>query len=125
MLRPGLVTRCIQFFAVAVTCAAVHLKAADALSNYVFAADANFAWKQVGQTNIEGLTVTRVDLVSQKWRDSVWTHTVQIVRPAKVRNPEWAFLFVTGDGSGSRTLPILKAVAERAGCIAATVTKVP
>jgi PhoPQ-activated pathogenicity-related protein len=34
-------------------------------------------------------------------------------------------LFVTGDGSGSKTLPILKAVAERAGCIAATVTKVP
>lgn len=117
--------RCIQFSAVLAFCAALHLQAADALSNYVFSADANFAWKQVGQTNIGGLSVTRVELVSQKWRDSVWTHTVQIARPAKVRNPEWAFLFVTGDGSGSRTLPILQAVVERAGCIAATVTRVP
>ena len=116
---------CVQFAVVSAFCAALHVQAADALSNYVFAADSNFGWKQIAQTNIDGLTVTRVELVSQKWRDSVWTHTVQIARPAKVRNPEWAFLFVTGDGSGSRTLPILKAVAERAGCIAATVTKVP
>lgn len=98
---------------------------ADALSNYVFSADTNYSWKEAGQTNMDGLTVTRLDLVSQKWRDSVWTHTIQVVRPEKVRNPEWAFLFVTGDGSGTRTLPILKAVAERAGCIAATVTRVP
>ncbi|MCI0744623.1 MAG: PhoPQ-activated pathogenicity-related family protein, partial [Verrucomicrobia subdivision 3 bacterium] len=36
-----------------------------------------------------------------------------------------AFLFITGDGSGTRQIPILKAVAERAGCMAAVVTKVP
>ncbi|MCI0381070.1 MAG: PhoPQ-activated pathogenicity-related family protein [Gemmataceae bacterium] len=99
--------------------------ASDALSNYVYRTDQHFSWKQIGKTNFEGLTVTRLELVSQKWRDSVWTHTLQIARPAKMRNPEFAFLFITGDGSGSKTLPILKAVAERAGCMAAVVTKVP
>jgi PhoPQ-activated pathogenicity-related protein len=42
-----------------------------------------------------------------------------------MRNADFGFLFVTGDGSGTRTIPMLKTVAERAGCIAAVVTKVP
>jgi PhoPQ-activated pathogenicity-related protein len=98
---------------------------ADALSNYVYSADQSFSWKQIGQTNLEGATVTHLELVSQKWRDSVWTHHIQVVRPAKMRNADFGFLFVTGDGSGTRTIPMLKTVAERAGCIAAVVTKVP
>ncbi len=97
----------------------------DALSNYVYAADQNFAWKQASRTNIDGLVVTRLEMTSQKWRDSVWTHVMQVARPAKMRNPDTAFLFITGDGSGTRQIPILKAVAERAGCMAAVVTKVP
>ena len=98
---------------------------AGALENYVKAPDSTYSWKTAGSLETNGLTVTRVDLTSQKWRDSVWTHTVQIVRPAKVRNPDIAFLFVTGDGSGSRTLPMLQVLADRAGAMAAVVTRVP
>ena len=98
---------------------------AGALENYVKAPDSTFAWKKADLMETNGVTVTRVDLTSQKWRDSVWTHTVQIVRPAKVRNPDIAFLFVTGDGSGSRALPMLQILADRAGAMAAVITRVP
>jgi PhoPQ-activated pathogenicity-related protein len=98
---------------------------AGALDKYVQAPDSAFAWKKAESTETGGVTVTRLDLTSQKWRDSVWTHTVQIVRPAKVRNPDIALLFVTGDGSGSRNLPMLQIFAERAGAMAVVVTRVP
>ena len=96
-----------------------------ALESYVQAPDSSYAWKKRPSQETNGITVTQVDLTSQKWRDSVWTHTVQIVRPAKVRNPDIAFLFVTGDGSGSRTVPMLQTLAERAGAMAAVITRVP
>jgi PhoPQ-activated pathogenicity-related protein len=96
-----------------------------ALENYVQAPDSAYAWKKRAPQETNGVTVTQVDLTSQKWRDSVWTHTVQIVRPAKVRNPDIAFLFVTGDGSGSRTVPMLQTLADRAGAMAAVITRVP
>jgi PhoPQ-activated pathogenicity-related protein len=115
------VMSCILFPALA----ALPASAADALSNYVYSADAHFSWKQVSRTNSDGVTATHLQVVSQKWRESVWEHHVRIVRPAKVRHSEFAFLFVTGSGSGSRQLPQLKLVAERAGCMAAVVTQVP
>ncbi|HTD87826.1 MAG TPA: PhoPQ-activated protein PqaA family protein, partial [Candidatus Binatia bacterium] len=98
---------------------------AGALENYIRVPDSAFAWKKAGSTETNGFTATRLDLTSQKWRDSVWTHTVQIVRPAKVRNADIALLFVTGDGNGSRNLPMLQILAERAGAIAAVITRVP
>src|SRR5688500_8183105 len=101
-----------------------HLRG-GALENYVQAPDSAYTWKKRGTQETNGFAVTQLDLTSQKWRDSVWTHTVQIVRPAKVRNPDIAFLFVTGDGSGSRTLPMLETLAERAGAMAAVISRVP
>jgi PhoPQ-activated pathogenicity-related protein len=109
-------------------CAALALSLSahgGALEKYVQAPDSAFGWKKRGSQQTNGVTVTQVDFTSQKWRDSVWTHTVQIVRPAKVRNPDIAFLFVTGDGSGSRNLPMLQTLAERAGAMAAVITRVP
>jgi len=96
-----------------------------ALENYVQAPDSTYSWKKRTTTETNGVTVTQLDLTSQKWRDSVWTHTVQVVRPAKVRNPDIALLFVTGDGNGTRNLPMLQIFAERAGAMAAVITRVP
>jgi PhoPQ-activated pathogenicity-related protein len=64
-------------------------------------------------------------MTSQQWREHTWTHRMQIVRPDTVRNPDVAFLFVTGDGDGRSSLPMLRLVAERAGAIAAVVTRIP
>lgn len=98
---------------------------AGALENYIQAPDSVYGWtkRESGETN--GFSITQLDLTSQKWRDSVWTHSLQVVRPAKVRNADIAFLFVTGDGSGSRNLPMLQILAERAGAIAAVISRVP
>lgn len=99
--------------------------APDALERYVRAADTNFAWRVVGQSNLPNATVTRLSLTSQHWRGLPWTHTVQVVRPAVIRQPDIAFLFVTGDGSGRGSLELLRTLAERAGAVAAVITRVP
>ena len=99
--------------------------AADPLERYVAAPDASYQWKVASRTNLNGFAAATVSLTSQTWRSNVWTHTVQIVRPEKVRHPEMAFLFITGDGSGRSYIPMLMKLAEEAGAVAALVTRVP
>ncbi len=98
---------------------------AGALENYVGRADTNHAWKVLDQKHTEGCTITHVEMISQKWREHSWLHHMQIVRPDKLRNPHIAFLFVTGDGEGRSSIALLQLIAERAGCIAATIARVP
>lgn len=98
---------------------------AGALENYVAQPDSSYAWKQTQQRRTNGFTVTTLELTSQTWRGHVWQHTLQVVRPDKVRNPGAAFLYITGDGRGSSSLGILTALAERAGALAAVITRVP
>src|SRR5437588_9428096 len=98
---------------------------AGALDDYVKRSDTNFSWTVVTNRELQGVTVTQLKLTSQQWRESKWTHHVQVVRPEKVRNPQIAFLFITGDGDGKSSIDMLKILAERAGAVAAVVTKVP
>jgi PhoPQ-activated pathogenicity-related protein len=98
---------------------------AGALEHYVAQPDSSYAWKQTQQRRTNGFTVTQLELTSQTWRGHVWQHTLQVVRPDKIRNPGIAFLYITGDGRGSSSLGILTALAERAGALAAVITRVP
>jgi PhoPQ-activated pathogenicity-related protein len=98
---------------------------ASALENYVQAPDASYNWKRTEQKKFTGGTVTHLELISQTWRGQFWSHHLQIVRPETVRNPDVAFLYITGDGEGTRDLEMLKTLAERAGAIAAVITKIP
>lgn len=95
------------------------------MENYIAKPDTNYAWKQLGQKEDAGFAVTHLELISQQWREGAWRHHLQVVRPEKVRNPGIGFLFITGDGDGQRNLGMLKILSERAGAIAAVVTKVP
>jgi PhoPQ-activated pathogenicity-related protein len=108
---------------------ALHLavpgRAADALLDYVRKPDGSFAWKQAEQRDVDGFIATRLDLTSQTWRGHVWQHQVLVVRPPQVRNPDAAFLFITGDGDVSKLFNLMKTLAERAGAVAAAVNKVP
>ncbi len=99
--------------------------AADALGDYIHKADDSFIWKQSEQRDVDGFTATRLDLTSQTWRGHKWQHQVLVVRPLQVRNPDIAFLFITGDGDVSKLFNLMKTLAERAGAIAAAVNKVP
>ena len=96
-----------------------------ALEDYVKHAEARFAWQKVEEANRDGFRITHLALTSQQWRESVWTHHLRVVRPEHVRNADIAFLFITGDGSGTRTLGLLQTLAARAGAMAAVVTRVP
>ena len=98
---------------------------AGPLEDYVRSADANFSWKVLDRRQTNGFVISRLDLISQQWREHVWQHSVQVVRPEKVRNPRIGFLFITGDGRGSRELGIITTLAERAGAVAAVVSKIP
>lgn len=97
----------------------------NALENYVQRPDASFNWKRTVQKKGDGGTATHLEMVSQTWRGQFWSHHLQVVRPDQVRNPDIAILFITGDGEGDRDLEMLKILAERAGAIAAVVTKIP
>jgi len=98
---------------------------AGALEDYVNKPDTNFSWSVISDSNFQGVTVTELKVTSQQWRESKWTHHMQVVRPEKVRNSQIAFLFITGDGDGKSSVEMLKILAERAGAVAAVVTKVP
>jgi PhoPQ-activated pathogenicity-related protein len=107
----------------------LRLPAADdkpnALEKYIRAPDPTFAWKVSGRSNLTAGVATHLEVTSQTWRSHVWSHHVRVVRPTKVRNADIAFLFVTGDGSGRSSLGLCQTLAERAGAVAAVVTRVP
>jgi len=98
---------------------------AGALEDYVLRPDTNFTWKQIDQKEADGFRITHLAMVSQNWHDHIWRHHLQVIHPAKVRNPGIAFLFITGDGEGKSSLAMLKTVSEQAGAVAAVVTQVP
>src|SRR5947208_3474772 len=92
-----------------------------ALEDYLGQADNPYSWKLISKEEKDGFTIARIDLVSQKWRDTVWTHKLVVVRPKTVHNPDIGLLFVTGNGNGDRQIPVLQMLAERAGAITAVI----
>jgi PhoPQ-activated pathogenicity-related protein len=96
-----------------------------ALEAYVSAPDTHYAWRSVSTRTTNGFSIFHLELTSQEWRGHTWTHHLQVVRPPTVRNKDVAFLFVTGDGTGTSSIPMLRTLAERAGALAAVVTRVP
>jgi PhoPQ-activated pathogenicity-related protein len=96
-----------------------------ALEDYVRKADDSFAWKVTDRQVSRDSTVVRMEMTSQQWREHPWTHHLVVVRPEKVRNPDIALLFVTGDGDGRRYVKVLEILAESAGAVAAVITRIP
>lgn len=98
---------------------------ADALADYVKRPDDSFAWKKAGPGEADSNNAVRLDCTSQTWRGGAWHHQLLVVRPAKLRNPDIAFLFITGDDDVGRRFDLLNTLAERAGSIAAVINHVP
>src|SRR6266487_256033 len=116
--------RSVLYFCLWAGAGATELRA-GALEDYLQLPDTNFAWVKIDEKQAEGFTVAHSQVTSQLWRTNLWTHHLQIARPEKVRNPGIAFLYITGDGRGTSSLPLLQTLAGRAGAIAAVVTRVP
>lgn len=112
-------------FAAALFFLTATLRAADPLEAYVAKPDDSFKWELKSRVETNGFTTATLQMTSQTWRTSAWTHTIQIVRPMKMRHTDIAFLFVTGDGSGRTETMILAKIAAESGATAAVVTRVP
>ena len=98
---------------------------AGALEEYVDKPDLHYNWKRTEQKREWWGTATRLEMVSQHWRDQFWSHHMIVVRPNEARNPGIGFLFITGDGDGEKRIEMLKTLAERAGAVAAVITQIP
>jgi PhoPQ-activated pathogenicity-related protein len=101
---------------------------AGALEDYVKRPDPTYSWKRTEQRKLQEGTVTHLEMVSQTWREQFWSHHLLVIRPAEVRNPHIAFLFITGGGYNApsqKDLAHFELVAKRAGAIAAVLNKVP
>ncbi len=101
------------------------IRAENPLITYVQSPDASFCWKALEPKRSGDAAVFPLAFNSQTWRGLVWSHQLQVIRPSAVRNPGLAFLYVTGDGDGEGDLPMLRAVADRSGALAAVITAVP
>jgi PhoPQ-activated pathogenicity-related protein len=98
---------------------------AGPLEDYIAKGDSAFAWREKSRLKTNGVTLARLEMTSQQWRENPWTHSLAVVVPDEIRNPQFAFLFITGSGDGMNNAPMLRTIATRAGCIAAVITDVP
>ncbi len=72
---------------------------ATALSQYVAAPDASFAWTQKSGGQADGFRWAQLHLVSQKWKDLTWKHVLWVILPETGKPPsEHALLYITGGG---------------------------
>jgi PhoPQ-activated pathogenicity-related protein len=86
---------------------------AGALEDYLATRDDAYQWKVRSRGENGTCSVVELALTSQSWRSNTWQHPVQVVIPAAVRNPDFGFLFITGDGDGRDMLGLLRTVVDR------------
>lgn len=97
----------------------------DALQDYVHSSENNFRWSPVNFSEEPWGTVGHYELISQNWRGHSWKHFLVIVRPKTIRNPDIAFLRISGDGNGQHHINSLRRLAEQGGAVAAVLMNVP
>lgn len=95
------------------------------MEDYVRRPDSAFSWKITEQREVDDTQAARLDLVSQTWREHTWKHGMLVVRPSNVRNPDIAFLLISGDGDPAKSFGLLKTLATSAGAVAAVITRIP
>ncbi len=66
-----------------------------ALQRYLNNGDKTFKWEIKEKYSIDGITAYDVLLISQNWRDHIWTHQLTIYVPDEIEH-RGALLFVTG-----------------------------
>jgi len=100
------------------------MASATPLDDYVAAEDNTYGWQIVNTREMSGITALEVSLTSQKWRDIVWKHRVYILKPAQLKTPEFAVLYITGS-SGMAELAAFGQVANKVGALCVILNDVP
>jgi len=103
--------------------------ALSALDAYIHNNDPSFRWELVSHSNHEKGTDYVVNMNSQTWQDIVWKHTMYIIEPANLTQPEHCLLYITGgaNGDGPRESEMRSAqlLASLSGMYAAVLWQVP
>ncbi|HON73210.1 MAG TPA: PhoPQ-activated protein PqaA family protein, partial [bacterium] len=58
------------------------------LIDYVGKDDGCFSWEIISREDVEGATIFNINLVSQRWKDIVWSHRLVIGVPKTIINPK-------------------------------------
>ncbi|SEK28366.1 PhoPQ-activated pathogenicity-related family protein [Parapedobacter koreensis] len=82
-------------FTTALLFAQIPVTPETALKHYVDKPDATFRWEVKDSVANSSETVYQLLLVSQTWKDTVWTHQLSVVVPSRVER-DGALLFITG-----------------------------
>lgn len=69
--------------------------------------------------------VAEFRLVSQKWKDRLWSHSLLVVSPKKLAHADTVLLVVTGDRVDRSDQPLAQALAEASGMRVAMLFDVP
>ncbi len=133
----SIVAACIAF-SVAASAQTARVAAGDpgatALDAYVAKPDSAYRWSAIRTHQQGDLTVTLIDMTSQRWRAAdelnrqEWRHWLTVIRPADVRS-DVSLLFITG-GDNERTDPprldaMLASIAQQTGTVVAELRMVP
>ena len=95
------------------------------LQSYAERTESNYRWNQTKFSRESWGTIGYYELISQNWRGHSWKHHLVIVRPTTIRNPDIAFLRISGDGNGEKHINSLRKLAEQGGAIATVLMNVP
>src|SRR5688500_20318408 len=67
---------------------------AASLARHLSQPEAQYKWEKGTETQVGFVTVTDLKMRSQVWRGIPWDHTVRVFRPATVKYPKTALLFI-------------------------------
>lgn len=107
---------------------------ATALDRYVAEPDSAYRWDVVSTRQEGDLTVTVIDMTSQRWRTPAevsqpeWRHWLTVIRPTEVKS-DASLLFITGGANDGKDMPkldpMLASIAAQTGTIVTELRMVP
>ena len=94
---------------------------------YVSKNEPVYSWKLVDtKTNENKSVIYELKLISQKWRDIIWSHRLKIYIPNNIdKKNELALFMISGSSNGKDQLAFAAAVANGVGAPAALLLDVP
>ena len=99
------------------------------LDAYIHNGDNSFRWEMVSNARDDNGMNCVVNMTSQTWHDIVWKHTMYMVEPVKLTDPDHCILFITGgangDGSRADEMQTANFIANLSGMYVAVIWQVP
>jgi len=94
---------------------------------YISKNEPDYSWKLVDtKTNADKSVIYELKLISQKWRDIVWSHRLKIYIPNNIdKKNNLALFMISGSSSGKDQLGFAAAIANNVAAPAALLLDVP